>query len=179
MPSVNHQTVKLAGGRHSDPSEGVCVMELASMLAGEPFSDTPRSVSPSIAAVLRGLNDGLDDVRRQTLRRFASAAVGTAGDRATEQRRRRLIARSIAPRSTGRGALGWVSRAMTAAEPYPAACEVARRIAAGDEAEHTRLLALVDELVGMGRRTDGPADEAERVLSVTRAGAPGDRDCSR
>jgi hypothetical protein len=42
-------------------------MELASMLAGERFSDRPRSVSRALAAFLRGYNDLLDDKRRQDL----------------------------------------------------------------------------------------------------------------
>jgi hypothetical protein len=33
-------------GQHANPERGVCVMELASMLAGEPFTDHPRSVCP-------------------------------------------------------------------------------------------------------------------------------------
>ncbi len=42
---VSHQTVKLQKGRHSSPRQGVCVIELASMLAGEPFTDHPVSAS--------------------------------------------------------------------------------------------------------------------------------------
>ena len=53
---VSHQTVRLSAGRHSSPAEGVCVMELASMLAHEPFSDQQRSVCPVIAAFLRAYN---------------------------------------------------------------------------------------------------------------------------
>ena len=77
MHSPNHQTVELTRGRHSSPEHGVCVMELASMLAGEPFSDHPRSVSPTIAAVLRGYNDMLDDDRRRDLYAYAAEVVGT------------------------------------------------------------------------------------------------------
>jgi hypothetical protein len=42
-------------------------MELASMLAGEPFSDQPKSVCPVVAAFLRGYNDAVDDETRQDL----------------------------------------------------------------------------------------------------------------
>jgi len=48
MPA-NHQTIKLSKGRHRGPEDGACAMELASMLAGEPFSDHPDSVCPVIA----------------------------------------------------------------------------------------------------------------------------------
>ena len=41
MTCTTHQTVKLSRGKHDSPDEGACVMELASMLAGEDFSDHP------------------------------------------------------------------------------------------------------------------------------------------
>jgi hypothetical protein len=62
-------------------------MELASMLAHEPFGDRGRSVSPTIGAFLRTYNDGLDDVRRQHLYPVAAAIVGTAARRAVERER--------------------------------------------------------------------------------------------
>jgi hypothetical protein len=87
---TSHQTVTLGRGRHSDPSKGACVMELASMLAGERFSDHPRSVCPVIGRYLRGLNDGLDDERRQDLYGLAAAVVGTSGGRRERARRRAM-----------------------------------------------------------------------------------------
>src|SRR5437660_7606877 len=87
MHEPSHQTVRLSAGKHPSPQSGVCVMELASMLAGEPFTDHPRSVCPVIATVLRAYNDALDDGRRQDLYRYASAAVGTRGDRELRERR--------------------------------------------------------------------------------------------
>ncbi len=47
------------------------------MLAGESFSDHPRSVSRPIASFLRGYNDLLDDRRRVDLYRFAAQTVDT------------------------------------------------------------------------------------------------------
>jgi hypothetical protein len=58
---------------------GICVVELALVPAGEPFSDRSASVSPAIADVLRGYNDGVDGARRQMLKRLAAVCVGTAG----------------------------------------------------------------------------------------------------
>ena len=51
--TASHQTVRLGRGKHASPTDGVCVMELSSMLAGERFSDRPRSVCPVIASLLR------------------------------------------------------------------------------------------------------------------------------
>src|SRR5690349_11352650 len=102
--SRSFQTVHLDAGAHSGPNDGVCVMELASMLAGEPFSDHPRSVSRMLAALLRGYNDGLDDARRQTLKPYASASVGTACGYRADARRRRLARRWLVQ---VRGLKGW------------------------------------------------------------------------
>jgi hypothetical protein len=49
---ASYQTVRLSAGRHRSPDDGACVMELASMLAGEPFSDRPATVCPVIAGFL-------------------------------------------------------------------------------------------------------------------------------
>ena len=77
MSSISHQTVRLTRGRHQGPDQGACVMELASMLAGEPFSDHPSSTCPVIGAFLRAYNDGLPDDRRQDLYEYAAKVVGT------------------------------------------------------------------------------------------------------
>src|SRR5919109_5185322 len=82
-----HQTVRLARGRHRSPRLGACVMELASMLAGEPFSDRPATASPVIGAFLRTYNDGIDDERRQDLYPLAALIVGTAAGRRVEDER--------------------------------------------------------------------------------------------
>jgi hypothetical protein len=48
MQPLPYQTIKLGRGKHTAPEHGACVMELASMLAGEAFSDHPDSVSPTV-----------------------------------------------------------------------------------------------------------------------------------
>src|SRR5439155_8893321 len=87
----SHQTVRLARGKHSSPRDGVCVMELASMLAGERFSDRPYCVSPAIGGFLRAYNDFIDDSLRQDLYGLASAAVGTRGTPEVERLRVRRV----------------------------------------------------------------------------------------
>jgi hypothetical protein len=89
-PTSSHQTARLAPGRHFSPDEGVCVMELASMLAGERFTDHPKSVCRVVAALLRGYNDMADDERRQDLYRYAALAVGTNSGREVRRRRAEL-----------------------------------------------------------------------------------------
>src|SRR5947208_8493246 len=83
----SHQTIRLIRGRHSSPERGACVMEVASMLAEEPFSDEPRCVCPVIAEFLRTYNDQVDNERRQDLFAYASLVVDTNEGVAAERRR--------------------------------------------------------------------------------------------
>jgi hypothetical protein len=77
MSPVSYQTIRLSKGKHSGPDDGACVMELASMLADEPFTDHPVSVCPVIGSFLRAYNDSIDAERRQSLYEYASKVVGS------------------------------------------------------------------------------------------------------
>jgi len=157
QPVTSYQTVRLSRGKHSSPESGACVMELASMLAGEPFSDQPETASRVIGAFLRTYNDAVDDERRQDLYECAAKVVGTraAGDvewmraercrdtlsrlHATQPRLRRLLARR--PRISG---------------PEDAAVQLARALRRRGDAGHAAALRMVDELVAMSREDSRP-----------------------
>ena len=162
MTEVSHQVVRLGRGKHSSPEHGACVMELASMLAGERFSDRPRTVCPVIGAFLRTYNDALDDERRQDLYRCAADAVGTLGEVALERERAERcvdFTAELAPGSRLR-LRRWSSRRRLAAAGELAARAGSRDF---DPARHARALAFVQELIGLGRRTPGaPRHEPER-----------------
>src|SRR5690242_14009799 len=85
--AISHQNVRLGPGRHPRPGQEVCVLELASMLAGDRFGDRPVSVCPVIGAILRAYNDNVDDRRRQDLYRFAADVVGTRRDYRVQRHR--------------------------------------------------------------------------------------------
>ena len=87
MTRVSHQTIKLSPGKHYSPDDGACVMELASMLGGEPFNDHPASVCPVLGSLLRSYNDSVDDDARQDLYAYAARIVGTRADADVERRR--------------------------------------------------------------------------------------------
>jgi hypothetical protein len=87
MSPVSYQTIKLSKGKHTSPEDGACVMELASMLAGEPFTDHPVSVCPVIGSFLRAYNDSIDDARRQSLYEYASKVVGSRSAQRAQQAR--------------------------------------------------------------------------------------------
>src|SRR5262249_50322601 len=73
---------------HRSPDEGVCIVELASMIGGERFSDSPRCVDRVIGSFLRGWNDRTGDANRQRLLPYPSRGGGTRGDRRGTRRRR-------------------------------------------------------------------------------------------
>jgi hypothetical protein len=84
------ESLHLAPGSHSSPREGVCVVELASLMAGEKFSDHPRCVCDVIAAFLRSLNDRVGHSDRQRLRPYAGRVVGSRAARQITRQRRDL-----------------------------------------------------------------------------------------
>ena len=175
MPPINYQTIKLSRGRHSSPEHGACVMELASMLAGEGFTDHPRSVSRPIASFMRGYNDLLDDRRREDLYRYAAQSVGTAGTWAVEEARaarllawadqqwERRAARSVLDRMRLRRA----SRDRST-DPEPAGTYAVHAIGKVNDERHAAALALVDELIAIGGEPFAPS--AARGDLAIRAG---------
>lgn len=154
----NHQTIRLSKGKHAAPSEGACVMELASMLAGEPFSDRPGTACPVIAGFLRAYNDRIDDERRQHLYRYAAEVVGTRSSGAVERdRERRCLAWADELKHQRPRPLRWMSRSTPSAIDRrlgldAAGTYAARSIRRHSDRTHASALALVDELIAMGDR---------------------------
>ena len=85
--TLDPETVTLGAGGHASPEDGVCVMEMASILAGEEFGDSPACVSPVIATFLRSWNDGMGDEDRQKLKPYAARVIGTRTTDADEETR--------------------------------------------------------------------------------------------
>ena len=79
-------TYFVSQGSHDRREDGMCAMEWASYLAGEPHSDSPQCVSPVVARFCIAFNDGLPDDRRQRLRPYLARTLGTRGDGMDEQR---------------------------------------------------------------------------------------------
>jgi hypothetical protein len=167
--TVTFQTATLREGRHRSPAAGVCVMELASMVAGERFSDHPACVSPVIAGFLRGYNDAVGSRRRPELKRFAVECLGTVAGRDVERRRRALI--HAATRGFGRRLLAryWLARGTGEGGAFFAGLMLGRDVEARDDGElHATALALVDRLVAVG---EPPAPEPTEPAEP-RAAAP-------
>ncbi|HEY7267588.1 MAG TPA: hypothetical protein VH501_07840 [Solirubrobacterales bacterium] len=78
------------------------MVELASMIGGEHFSDRPDCVCPVIGAFLRSWNDAVGYADRQRLEPYASLVVGTGGERRISRIRRDLcLSYSGAPLDRG------------------------------------------------------------------------------
>lgn len=151
---VSYQTIRLSRGNHKSPEQGACVMELASMLAGEPFSDHPTTACPVVASLLRAFNDALDDEPRQELYEYAAKVVGSRESRSVESARLdRLIAwtEELEGRYRVRSAARKCLRRWTLRPPaHVVAARAMRSIAGrGDEAR-PEVLAVIDELLILG-----------------------------
>jgi hypothetical protein len=155
--AISHQNVRLGPGRHPRPGKIVCVMELASMLAGERFGDRPPSVCPVIGAILRVYNDNVDDDRRQDLYQFAADAVDTRRDYAVQRLRADAALAWAVARHESRG-----GTILSPPDPEGPRDEIAyyvvgalvgrgsRRGRWSDE-EHGAIIGLLDELIEIDR----------------------------
>jgi hypothetical protein len=159
MSPVTYQTIKLSKGKHTSPEDGACVMELASMLSGESFTDHPASVCPVIGSFLRSYNDSIDDRRRQSLYEYASRVVGSRGShRIQEARAARLGEWAEAMhRSRPTWFLRSPLRALTRLRKPPidaVGSYAVHSIHKHNDATHAAALALVDELLVLGVRDE-------------------------
>jgi hypothetical protein len=80
----------LTRGAHRNFAQGCCVMEAVSYVAGEPWSDSPECVSPTIAKFLREWNDDLHKNRTRLLKPLIPVIIGTRNDH-LENRRAKMI----------------------------------------------------------------------------------------
>jgi hypothetical protein len=178
MHPITHQTIKLSRGKHHSPDEGACVMELASMLAGEEFSDHPASVCPVIGALLRAHNDSIDDERRPDLFAYAARVVdsrspGTVQDarvaRLTEwdkQVRQRQSTPSDLPLPVR--ALNRILRVLF----VDSHAHAFYRLTVHNDKTHAEVLALVDELLEIKPGRTGSPAGASALGPLDRLPAP-------
>ena len=51
----------LSRGKHRTPRSGACFMEMASLLAGEKWTDQPQCTHPLLGGLARLVNDSISD----------------------------------------------------------------------------------------------------------------------
>jgi hypothetical protein len=171
MSPVSYQTIKLSKGKHTDAGDGACVMELASMLAGEPFTDHPASVCPVIGSFLRSYNDSIDSTRRQALYEYASKVVGSRASAGTQRARAARLAEWAEEMQRSRRSWFFVRSPVRAIRrlhrpPIDAIGTYAvHSIPKHTDQAHASVLALIDELLQIS-----PRDErgSARVLAAAR-----------
>ena len=170
MGSVNYQTIRLSKGKHRSPEDGACVMELASMLAGEQFTDHPVAVCPVIGAFLRSYNDSIDDRRRQDLYAYASRVVGSRASLGVERARAERLTAWTQERRPPRRTRWLMPGRLRAFAPDPPVhilgARAVQALPAHDDQTHAEVLALIEELLDLGRRSRpssvGPTARPER-----------------
>jgi hypothetical protein len=144
-------------------------MELASMLAGGPFSDHPSSVCVVIAAFLRSYNDHVDETSRQDLYEYAALVVGTRTDAALERRRAEMClawARACCHRPELRVRI--LHRLLRYSQGPDVHAVYAARAAVLTPGGHERALAFLDELIDLPR----PGVASSTLASSLATGAP-------
>ena len=154
MSPVTHQTIRLSKGKHTSKEHGACVMELASMLADEPFSDHPRSACPVIGSLLRAYNDSIDDRRRQDLYAYATRVVDSRGSIQLERARAEYVSAWMAKPGARRWTRFLLPARLRAVSPKPPldvlGASAVRSLSTDDDRTHAKMLALIDSLLAMG-----------------------------
>jgi hypothetical protein len=148
--------IRLKTGKHKNRVNGMCAMEAAAWLAGEPHSDQPACVDPVIATVVRTWQDRLNDDQRELLvKPLVPLLVGTRSTPAAQH------ARAIA-------CADWAIRHVvpTWLRLTPSLVEHADALAALPE------LATVDALKDASKRVVSAAGAADRSAgAAARSGA--------
>ncbi len=70
----------LSRGKHRNMRKGACFMEMASVLAGERWSDHPKCTQPLLAELARYVNDCTSDDNRHELAVLIPSVVGLRSD---------------------------------------------------------------------------------------------------
>jgi hypothetical protein len=177
MSAVSFQSIKLSKGKHSSPEEGACVMELASMLSEEEFSDRPASVCPVIAAFMRAYNDIVDGDGQRDLYVCAAKVIGSRASARVRIARAERLAEwaGQAPRR------GWtrfflpphrITYGLSGSDLDALGERAAQAICKQGGHADRGIVSLVDELLAVkdsrARRAESASTRAPDVLHLTR-----------
>jgi len=163
--------ITLSPGGHKNIEEGACLLEAASYLAGEPFSDHPQCVSPVLAAFGRAVNDGVMRDHLDLLTPLTTRLLNTAGYPAIDQQVMFLLAnwavRDLAPRALD--AAGLTERAATLRALPPIVDEITAARAEAARAEAAWAEAWAE--AAWAEAWAGAAWAAEAARAAAAAGA--------
>ena len=110
------KTIKLCKGK-GKLGTSHCVMAATSIVAGEPFSDRPHCVCPTITAALVVVNDACptDEIRERLLGHLPWLIIGTRGSLDAVVRRAQMFAEAMAAKTAVRTEAGAAAEARAAA----------------------------------------------------------------
>lgn len=162
---VDLKTVVLSKGSHASRDEGVCLLELAAWWAGEPHSDHPGCVPPTLAAFGREWQDALDHETRQKLKAYVPRLVGASRSAEDEPKvglasyhEKKIISKTIEERR------GWLATDWLVRSYAPAWLELAGLT------EHALALRGLPELT-TDELAEAARDQVEAARSATRSAA--------
>jgi hypothetical protein len=81
LPSPPDGLPELTVGSHRRPTQGACLMEYVSVLAGLPFSAGPTCTHPALCVLAQQINDATSDAGRPRLALLAPNLIGVRDDR--------------------------------------------------------------------------------------------------
>jgi hypothetical protein len=191
-PRVRLESLRLDPGAHDSPRHGVCIVELASVIADEPFSDRPDCVCEVIGAFLRSWNDRSSHAERQRLIPYARRIVGSRASRRITRLRRDVcltwagadLAGGLLSRLAWRAAMRVRILVLCGLRPALRLDEGAGEMAARAVfARHGPATAfqLVDDLIRLGSEPDSPTHLAQGSANGNGNGngSPGDAELAR
>ena len=88
---IDLELIELKHGSHASSQDGVCLMEAVALFAGEEHTDRPACVCPVLTNFGISLNDRMNTVNRQKLKRLIPRLVGTRNE-SLENRRAEFLA---------------------------------------------------------------------------------------
>jgi hypothetical protein len=150
--------LSLSSGSHADFEEGMCVMEAAAYIAGEPWSEQPKCACPVITSFMIAWNDALpsDAERDRLLKPLIESVIDTKSTQAVEERRSYL-------------ALDWLIRVHT-----PKWLDLVPSLA-----PHAKALRDLEEIADMagattaGKKVDAARDAARAAARAAARDAAG------
>lgn len=164
----------LSRGRHRSPRSGACFMELASVLAGERWSDHPTCTHPLLGQLARQVNDNISDHGRQELSLLIPAVVGRRGSDQSWLRISVAVAATVildVPEAAQRALAGGLLQAEQLCQAEPGL--------AATRGEARRALELVPgavawvERLGLRRRIDRKAFAKHAAPTMVRCAVEG------
>jgi hypothetical protein len=85
--NFNDLAIKLSEGAHSNPQDGMCIMECVAYIEGEKHTDHPKCACPVVTSFAIRTNDWMNGEERQLLLPFVLRIAGSKSSLEVEKQR--------------------------------------------------------------------------------------------